>query len=42
MNHVLKHCESNEMLGQLDTYQNPKLPIKDELIEHIARFLLNR
>ena len=42
MNHVLKHCESNEMLGQLDAYQNPTLPIKDELIEHIARFLLNR
>lgn len=42
MNHVLKHCDSNEMLGQLDAYQNPTLPIKDELIEHIARFLLNR
>lgn len=40
MNHVLKHCESNEMIGQLDTYQNPDLPIKEELIEHIARFLL--
>lgn len=42
MNHVLKHCESNEMLGQLDAYQNPTLPIKYELIEHIARFLLKR
>lgn len=42
MNHVLKHCESGEMIGQLDAYQNPALPIKQELIEHIARFLLNR
>ena len=41
MNHVLKHCESSE-IGQLDTYRNPALPIKQELIEHIARFLLNR
>ncbi len=42
MNHVLKHCESSEMMGQLDVYRNPTLPIKEELIEHIARFLLNR
>jgi pimeloyl-ACP methyl ester carboxylesterase len=42
MNHVLKHCESTDMLIQLDTYQNPELPIKDELIEHIARFLSSK
>lgn len=42
MNHVLKHCESNDMLTQLETYKSPALPIKDELIEHIVRFLLNR
>ena len=39
MNHVLKHCESGEMIGQLDAYQNPNLPIKQELVEHIVRFL---
>lgn len=42
MNHVLKQCESNNMLLQLETYQSPDLPIKEELIEHIARFLLKR
>lgn len=42
MNHVLKHCESSEIIGQLDTYQSPDLPIKEELIEHIARFLLTK
>ena len=42
MNHVLKHCESAEAAEQLETYMNPTLPIKQELIEHIARFLLKR
>lgn len=42
MNHVLKHCESTDILTQLETYKNPELPIKSELVEHIARFLLNR
>ena len=28
MNHVLKHCASNEMVMQLETYKDPKLPIK--------------
>lgn len=42
MNHVLKHCEGNDMLSQLEAYQSPTIPIKQELIEHIARFLLNR
>ena len=39
MNHVLKHCASNEMILQLETYKDPKLPIKKELVEHIVRFL---
>jgi pimeloyl-ACP methyl ester carboxylesterase len=39
MNHVLKHCESRDMLTQLETYQNPNLPIKSELIESITRFI---
>ena len=42
MNHVLKHCESSDIIGQIDTYQNPDLPIKQELIDHIARFLSNK
>ncbi len=42
MNHVLKHCEGNDMLSQLEAYQSPTMPIKQELIEHIARFLFNR
>lgn len=42
MNHVLKHCEGNDMLSQLEAYQSPTIPIKQELIEHIARFLLDR
>lgn len=39
MNHVLKHCESDNMLMQLETYKNPNLPVKSELVEHIARFI---
>lgn len=39
MNHVLKHCESDNALMQLETYKNPDLPIKSELIEHITRFI---
>lgn len=42
MNHVLKHCESTDMFTQLETYKNPELPINNELVEHIVRFLLNR
>ena len=42
MNHVLKHCEGSDMLSQLEAYQSPTMPIKQELIEHIARFLLKR
>ena len=42
MNHILKHCESCEAVVQLDTYVDPTLPIKQELIEHIARFILKR
>ena len=39
MNHVLKHCDSDNTLVQLETYKNPDLPIKSELIEHITRFI---
>ena len=42
MNHVLKHCTSNDMLSQLETYRNPHLPVKEELIGHIVRFIKNR
>jgi pimeloyl-ACP methyl ester carboxylesterase len=38
MNHVLKHCDSMEPLLQMESYKNPELPIKEELIEHIVRF----
>lgn len=39
MNHVLKHCESDNALIQLETYRNPDLPVKSELIDHISRFI---
>lgn len=42
MNHVLKHCTSNDMVSQLETYRNPHLPVKEELIGHIVRFIKNR
>lgn len=41
MNHLLKHSESTEMIAQIDAYQNPELPIKDELVELIAHFIGN-
>lgn len=41
MNHVLKECSSNDILSQMQTYQNPDLPIKEELVEHIVRFITN-
>ena len=39
MNHVLKHCESENMLTQLETYKSPEFPVKPELIEKITRFI---
>lgn len=39
MNHVLKECGSTDMLSQMQTYQNPELPVKRELVEHIVRFI---
>ena len=39
MNHVLKHCEHDNMLMQLETYKDPSLPIKSELIERISSFI---
>ena len=40
MNHVLKHCESIEPLVQVQSYQDPTIPVKSELIECMARFIL--
>ena len=39
MNHVLKHCESTDQFVQLQSYQDPALPIKTELIEAVTRFI---
>lgn len=39
MNHVLKHCESENLIGQLPTYTNPEYPIKSELIERVVGFI---
>lgn len=39
MNHVLKHCESTDQLIQLQSYQNPALPIKEEIIEIATSFI---
>ena len=39
MNHVLKHCESENMLTQMETYKDPSLPIKRELIDRISSFI---
>lgn len=39
MNHVLKHCEHDNMLMQLETYKDHSLPIKSELIERISSFI---
>ena len=39
MNHVLKHCDSDNMQLQLMTYNNPDLPVKQELIEAITDFI---
>lgn len=40
MNHILKHCESTDQFVQLQNYQDPKAPVKSELIECMARFIL--
>ena len=42
MNHVLKHCESIEPLVQVQSYQDPTIPVKSELIECMARFILDQ
>ena len=39
MNHVLKHCESLNTLIQMQTYQDPSLPIEQTLTESIASFV---
>ena len=39
MNHVLKPCESTELMIQLPTYSNPDLPLANEIIPSIVRFI---
>ncbi len=39
MNHVLKVCESKEPLVQQATYTNPLLPLHEDLIPTIVRFI---
>ena len=39
MNHVLKHCESLEMIIQLETYKSPEMPIKAMLTEIVTAFI---
>ncbi|MBR2637664.1 MAG: alpha/beta hydrolase [Bacteroidaceae bacterium] len=39
MNHVLKHCDSDNMIVQMPTYISPDFPIKKELIERIVCFV---
>ena len=39
MNHVLKQCDTMKQMAQLATYSNADLPIKPELVSHIAEFI---
>lgn len=39
MNHVLKECKSMDIVSQMECYQNPSLPIKEELVECIVNFV---
>ena len=39
MNHVLKECKSNDIVLQLQTYKDPEIPVKQELIEYIVSFV---
>lgn len=40
MNHLLKHCGSTDPIAQMQSYQNPALPIVEEVIKVISRFVL--
>lgn len=39
MNHVLKHCTTDDMKEQLKIYNDPDLPLKPELVTHIVEFV---
>jgi pimeloyl-ACP methyl ester carboxylesterase len=39
MNHVLKNCPSMEQTNQMETYTNPDLPVKEELVSAITQFV---
>ena len=39
MNHVLKTCESVDMQVQQATYANPDLPVQEDLLITIEKFV---
>lgn len=39
MNHVLKRCESVDAREQQSTYTNPELPVVEELLNVIVKFV---
>ena len=42
MNHVLKHVDSDAtQFANMMTYNKPDLPLVDEFIDHIIRFVTN-
>ncbi len=41
MNHVLKMCESTDAAAQQATYTNPDLPVSEQLITTIEKFIKN-
>jgi hypothetical protein len=40
MNHVLKDCDTTEKLVNIETYNNPALPLNKEFIKEIIEFIL--
>jgi pimeloyl-ACP methyl ester carboxylesterase len=39
MNHVLKNCQSLDQASQMETYTNPELPVKKDLVLAITQFI---
>ena len=39
MNHVLKQCSTDNIIDQINIYNNPDLPIKTELVTYIVEFI---
>jgi pimeloyl-ACP methyl ester carboxylesterase len=39
MNHVLKNCLSLDLASQMETYTNPELPVKKDLVLAIIQFI---